>query len=172
MQADISSALLQVNYLETPPQNKSRKNNFQIEAVKKGIDESDDPKLQMSTQESLQTILDILNDPVFRQIIQCQDSLQDLNTQIAQHPSMLPNDFDIDLSGNLVLNGPSEHLYDDEQKVPSSGNLSPRSAHHSPVAANGGHFMDSLGKSDNAFNPFVFTFYLFAYPSRRLTDCS
>lgn len=113
-----------------------------IEAVKKGIDESDDPKLQMSTAEPLATILEILNDPVFRQIIQCQDSLSDLNTQIAQHPSILPNDFDIDLSGNLVL-GPTAHLYDDEQKVPSSTNLSPRSV-HSPVAND---FMDSLGKS-------------------------
>lgn len=117
---------------------------LQIEAVKKGIDDSDDPKLQITTAESLQTILEILNDPVFRQIIQCQDSLADLNTQIAQHPSMLPNDFDIDLSGNLVLNGPTETLYEDEHKVPSSTNLSPRS-NHSPVVPNG-HYLDSLGE--------------------------
>lgn len=118
MQAEISNALLQ------------------IESVKKGIDECDDPKLQMQTAESLQTILEILNDPVFRQIIQCQDSLTDLNSQIAQHPSILPSDFDIDLSGNLVL-GPT-HIYDDEQKVPSKN----PSRVHSPI----NDFMDSLGE--------------------------
>lgn len=103
----------------------------QIEAIKKAIDESDDAKLQMNTTESLKTILDILQDPVFRSIVQVQDSLYELNTQLVQHPSMLPNDFDIDVSGNLVLNVPGTvEIYDpdypDEQRVPSA-QLSPKS---------------------------------------------
>lgn len=103
----------------------------QIEAIKKSIDESDDPKLQMGTADSLKTILDILQDPVFRTIVHVQDSLAELNTQLVQHPSMLPNDFDIDVSGNLILSVPSaadlyEAEYPDEQRVPSA-QLSPRS---------------------------------------------
>ncbi|KAH8366141.1 hypothetical protein KR093_009699 [Drosophila rubida] len=85
LSADISSALQQ------------------IEAVKKGIDDSDDAKLQMQTTESLNTILGILTDPVFRTIAHVQESLFELGIQLGQHPSMLPNDFDIDVSGNLVL---------------------------------------------------------------------
>ncbi|XP_002034987.2 patj homolog [Drosophila sechellia] len=111
LSADISSALQQ------------------IEAVKKGIDESDDPKLQMQTAESLSTILGILQDPVFRTIVHVQDSLSELNAQLAQHPSMLPNDFDIDVAGNLVLslNG-GEVMYDfDEQRSSSHSHSAPGS---------------------------------------------
>lgn len=104
---------------------------LQIEAVKKAVDESDDPKLQATTAESLKTILDILQDPVFRSIIQIQDSVGELNSQISQHPSILPSDFDISLSGDLILNVPPslelyEAEYPDEQRVPSA-QLSPRS---------------------------------------------
>ncbi|XP_037951485.1 patj homolog [Teleopsis dalmanni] len=114
LSADISSALQQ------------------IEAVKKGIDDSDDPKLQMQTAESLKTILDILQDPVFRTIVHVQDSLSELNAQLVQHPSMLPADFDIDVAGNLVLsvNG-GDVVYDFEERL-SSGPLSPRSGAVSP----------------------------------------
>ncbi|KAH8296018.1 hypothetical protein KR054_000561 [Drosophila jambulina] len=111
LSADISSALQQ------------------IEAVKKGIDESDDPKLQMQTAESLSTILGILQDPVFRTIVHVQDSLSELNAQLGQHPSMLPNDFDIDVAGNLVLslNG-GEVMYDyDEQRSSSHSHSAPGS---------------------------------------------
>ncbi|KAH8251025.1 hypothetical protein KR026_006404 [Drosophila bipectinata] len=111
LSADISSALQQ------------------MEAVKKGIDESDDPKLQMQTAESLNTILGILQDPVFRTIVHVQDSLSELNAQLGQHPSMLPNDFDIDVAGNLVLslNG-GEVMYDfDEQRSSSQSHSAPGS---------------------------------------------
>lgn len=108
LSADISSALQQ------------------IEAVKKGIEESDDPKLQMNTAESLKTILDILQDPVFRTIVHVQDSLSELNSQLAQHPSMLPNDFDIDVSGNLVLSVHGDVVYDFDERL-SSTQMSPRS---------------------------------------------
>ncbi|ALC43195.1 Patj [Drosophila busckii] len=114
LSADISSALQQ------------------IEAVKKGIDESDDPKLQMQTAESLNTILGILTDPVFRTIGHVQESLFELGIQLGQHPSMLPNDFDVDVSGNLVLslNG-GEVMYDSSapaspDKSTSTGELDAR----------------------------------------------
>lgn len=104
---------------------------LQIEAVKKAVEDSDDPKLQATTAESLKTILDILQDPVFRSIIQIQDSVTELNGQINQHPSILPSDFDISLSGDLIVTVPPsldlyEAEYPDEQRVPSA-QLSPRS---------------------------------------------
>lgn len=60
----------------------------QIEAIKKTVDDSDIPKLQASTADSLKTILHILQDPIFRSIIQIEDSAAELNSQIMQHPSM------------------------------------------------------------------------------------
>lgn len=102
-----------------------------IEAIKMAIDESHDPKLQMHTSDSINLILNILQDPVLRSLVQIQDSMTDLNAQISQHPSVLPNDFDINATGELVLNVPSSlDMYDadyhDEQRVPSA-QLSPRS---------------------------------------------
>ncbi len=103
-----------------------------IEAVKKVIDESDDAKLQLNTGDSFDLILRILQDPILRSIAQVQDSLSDLNTQITKHPSILPSDFDISTSGELVLNVPTTlDLYDpdypdQEQRVPSA-QLSPNS---------------------------------------------
>lgn len=118
LNADISSALQQ------------------IEAVKRVIDESDDPKLQTQTADSLKTILDILQDPVFISIVHVQDSLSELNAQLTQHPSMLPNDFDIDMAGNLVLsvNGGGDVLYDFDERLSTSN--SPGSSKATEVADN------------------------------------
>uniref|UniRef100_A0A1B0BE50 Patj homolog n=1 Tax=Glossina palpalis gambiensis TaxID=67801 RepID=A0A1B0BE50_9MUSC len=112
LSADISSALQQ------------------IEAVKRGVNESDDAKLQALTDESIKTIVDILRDPVFRTIVHVQDSLSELNAQLTQHPSMLPNDFDIDMAGNLVLsvNG-GDVMYDFDERLSSPLNST------SPVAS-------------------------------------
>lgn len=125
LNADISSALQQ------------------IEAVKRVIDESDDPKLQNQTAESLKTILDILQDPVFVSIVHVQDSLSELNAQLSQHPSMLPNDFDIDMAGNLVLsvNNGGDVLYEFDERVSTSLNSasvpnSPGSSKATEVADN------------------------------------
>ncbi|XP_061401290.1 patj homolog [Musca vetustissima] len=125
LNADISSALQQ------------------IEAVKRVIDESDDPKLQSQTAESLKTILDILQDPVFISIVHVQDSLSELNAQLTQHPSMLPNDFDIDMAGNLVLsvNGGGDVMYEFDERLSTplnsaSGANSPSSSKATEVADN------------------------------------
>lgn len=86
--------------------------------------------------------------PVFRNIVQVQDSLAELNVQIGQHPSILPSDFDVTECGQLVINVPptSSDFYDtsnssdhhqhhhyntDEQRVPS--------AQLSPSTSNAGH---------------------------------
>ncbi|XP_031619858.1 patj homolog [Contarinia nasturtii] len=111
----------------------------QIEAIKKAVDDSDIPKLQASTADSLKTILHILQDPIFRSIIQIEDSATELNSQILQHPSMLPDDFDISLSGDLIINvPPAMDMYGgdyvDEQRVPSA-QLSPRSPNSPSISS-------------------------------------
>ncbi|KNC33530.1 Patj-like protein [Lucilia cuprina] len=120
LSADISSALQQ------------------IEAVKRGIDEIDDPKLHSQTGDSLKTILDLLQDPVFRTIVHVQDSLSELNAQLTQHPSMLPNDFDIDMAGNLVLSvngGDVMYEFDERLSTPLNSASGPNSPGSSKAAA-------------------------------------
>ncbi|XP_013111705.2 patj homolog [Stomoxys calcitrans] len=125
LNADISSALQQ------------------IEAVKRVIDESD-PKLQSQTAESLKTILDILQDPVFISIVHVQDSLSELNAQLTQHPSMLPNDFDIDMAGNLVLsiNGGGDVMYEFDERL--STPLNSASGPNSPGSSKTTEIADTL----------------------------
>lgn len=112
----------------------------QIEMIKQAVEESNDPSLQLETLDDIHLILDVIEDPVFRNLIQIQDSIRELNGQIQQHPSILPGDFDVDLSGDLIINvPPSTDIYDseyrDEQRVPSA-QLSPRSPNSSPKVTN------------------------------------
>ncbi|EJY57494.1 AAEL017560-PA [Aedes aegypti] len=97
----------------------------QLEIIKQTVEEMDPNKLQLNVMDDLKMVLDLLQDPVFRNIVQIQDSLAELNNQITQHPSILPGDFDIASSGELVLNVPPvsdlfEADYPDEQRVPSA----------------------------------------------------
>ncbi|EDS28586.1 patj [Culex quinquefasciatus] len=98
----------------------------QIEIIKQTVEElepNSGTKLSVM-EEDVKMIIDLLQDPVFRNIVQIQDSLAELNHQITQHPSILPGDFDIINSGELVLNVPPSDLFDpdypDEQRVPSA----------------------------------------------------
>ena len=121
LQSDISSALLH------------------IEAIKSAIDDLDDAKLQMSTSENIKLILNLLQDPVLRSIVQVQDSLSELNKTTVQHPSIIPKEFDISTAGELIISVPAcINLYDpdytDEQLVPSA-QISPRSPNSSSAAS-------------------------------------
>uniref|UniRef100_A0A182NK76 Multiple PDZ domain protein n=1 Tax=Anopheles dirus TaxID=7168 RepID=A0A182NK76_9DIPT len=103
-----------------------------IEIIKQTVEEMEPNKLQLNVSDDLKLVLDLLQDPVFRNIVQIQDSLAELNHQITQHPSILPGDFDIANSGELVLSVPPgtdlfEADYQDEQRVPSSAQISPGS---------------------------------------------
>ncbi|XP_049826519.1 patj homolog isoform X2 [Aethina tumida] len=105
-----------------------------LEDIKNTVDELGDPKLQVNTYQDLNLLISVLENPVFRSIVTVQDSLSELNQQLGQHPSILPVDFDITASGELVLNvPPAGELYDpdytddfqtnrdfDEQRVPSA----------------------------------------------------
>ncbi|XP_011266396.1 uncharacterized protein LOC105257462 isoform X2 [Camponotus floridanus] len=76
-----------------------------LEQVQERVE--DDPKLQMHTSQDLKSLISLLEDPVFRSIVTIQDSLIELNTQLTHHPSILPGDFDINISGQLELSVPS-----------------------------------------------------------------
>jgi len=70
--------------------------------------------------EDLHKLISLLESPVFRNILTIQDSLQELRRQIHQHPSILPVDFDISNTGELILNLPPapdvyDQSYDSEQ---------------------------------------------------------
>ncbi|KAH0953999.1 hypothetical protein HN011_006386 [Eciton burchellii] len=78
-----------------------------LEHVQERVEDSDDPKLQMHTSQDLKSLISLLEDPVFRSIVTIQDSLIELNTQLTHHPSILPGDFDINISGQLELSVPN-----------------------------------------------------------------
>lgn len=67
----------------------------------------EDPKLQVHTTQDIKSLISLLEDPVFRSIVTVQDSLNELNSQLGQHPSILPGDFDINISGQLDLSVPN-----------------------------------------------------------------
>lgn len=92
------------------------------------MEDCDDPKLQLHTSQDLQSLISLLEDPVFRSIVTIQDSLAELNSQLGQHPSILPGDFDISLGGQLELSVPNtpvqpvgqamyQNLYQDSSEV-------------------------------------------------------
>lgn len=60
--------------------------------------------LASQVQTDLELLTNLLNNPVLRNILKLEDSLQELNGHLQHHPSLLPSDFDIDGSGQLVLN--------------------------------------------------------------------
>ncbi|XP_024873680.1 uncharacterized protein LOC112455763 isoform X2 [Temnothorax curvispinosus] len=78
-----------------------------LESMQERVEKSGNSKLKANTAKHFKTLISLLEDPVFRGIIMIQDSLNELNTQLVQHPSILPGDFDINLSGQLELSIPS-----------------------------------------------------------------
>ncbi|XP_020285620.1 uncharacterized protein LOC109855592 isoform X2 [Pseudomyrmex gracilis] len=78
-----------------------------LEHVQERVEDCDDPKLQMHTSQDLKSLISLLEDPVFRSIVTIQDSLLELNSQLLIHPSIVPGDFDINVSGQLELSTPS-----------------------------------------------------------------
>lgn len=91
-----------------------------IEIIKQSVIDSGDASLQLDTLNDLNSLLNILDDPIFRDLIKIQDVIVELNGQLQQHPSILPADFDIvPTTGELVLNVPRNSDYDpyvDEQR--------------------------------------------------------
>ncbi|CAL7939330.1 unnamed protein product [Xylocopa violacea] len=67
-------------------------------------------EIQVYTAQDIKSLISLLEDPVFRSIMTIQDSLIELNSQLGQHPSIIPGDFDINISGQLELSVPSTHM--------------------------------------------------------------
>ncbi|XP_076762944.1 multiple PDZ domain protein [Xylocopa sonorina] len=67
-------------------------------------------EIQVYTTQDIKSLISLLEDPVFRSIMTIQDSLTELNSQLGQHPSIIPGDFDINISGQLELSVPSTHM--------------------------------------------------------------
>uniref|UniRef100_A0A1B6GQS6 Multiple PDZ domain protein n=2 Tax=Cuerna arida TaxID=1464854 RepID=A0A1B6GQS6_9HEMI len=114
-----------------------------LEHIQLTINQSDDAKLQAQTADDLNFLIASLENPILRSIVTIQDSLGELNQQLQQHPSILPVDFDIGLSGDLILSVPPP-LYEsdyppaatprtefDDQRVPVA-KLSQSSSGDSP----------------------------------------
>lgn len=76
-----------------------------LEIIKQSVIDSGDAALQVDTMDDLNSLLYILGDPIFRDLIKIQDVIVELNGQLQQHPSILPADFDIvPTTGELILN--------------------------------------------------------------------
>lgn len=71
------------------------------------VGDCDDPKVTMHTAQDIKSLISLLEDPVFRSIVTIQDSLMELNNQLQQHPSILPGDFDVNVSGQLEISLPT-----------------------------------------------------------------
>lgn len=80
--------------------------------------------------QDLNTLISVLESPVFQAILNIQDSLGELKRQVQLHPSILPSDFDIDVNGDLILNlpegedDPSLHTRRDSSSRPGGGHFS------------------------------------------------
>ena len=60
--------------------------------------------LASQVQLDLDLLMNLLQNPVLKGILQLEDSLTELDGHLASHPSLLPTDFDIDKTGQLVVN--------------------------------------------------------------------
>lgn len=67
----------------------------------------------------LQLLTGLLQNPVLCNILKLEDALVELNQHLTHHPSLLPTDFDIDRSGQLILSG------DLGPPEPTKGKLTP-----------------------------------------------
>ncbi|XP_025414266.1 multiple PDZ domain protein-like isoform X4 [Sipha flava] len=99
--------------------------------IKTLVNESGDDKLKENTNNDLQLLISVFQNPIIKTIASVQDSVSELSCQLQEHPSLLPVDFDISpVTGQLVLSLPSEStLYnsvpeDLYQTVPKLSNSS------------------------------------------------
>ncbi|KAF7990582.1 hypothetical protein HCN44_000387 [Aphidius gifuensis] len=88
-----------------------------LEHIYERVKDSDDSKLQLHTSNDLESLISLLENPVLRNIAVIQDSLDDLNDQLSQHPSLLPDDFDINTNGRLELSVPTTPIQPFETNI-------------------------------------------------------
>ena len=94
-----------------------------LKDLQANVRNTEDLRSNPQVNDDLNTLISVLESPVFQSILNIQDSLRELKKQVSQpdmsgvvsyiyisqvhlHPSILPEDFDITPSGELILNLP------------------------------------------------------------------
>ena len=77
-----------------------------LKDLQTSVKNADDLRNNVQVNDDLSTLISVLESPVFQSILNIQDSLRELKKQVHLHPSILPEDFDITSSGELILNLP------------------------------------------------------------------
>ena len=77
-----------------------------LKDVQQKVRTTENLRSNQQINSDLTTLISVLESPVFQSILNIQDSLRELKRQVQLHPSILPSDFDITPSGELVLNLP------------------------------------------------------------------
>uniref|UniRef100_A0A023F3W4 Pdz domain-containing protein n=2 Tax=Triatoma infestans TaxID=30076 RepID=A0A023F3W4_TRIIF len=90
-----------------------------LEHIHSVIMHNDDTKLQTQTNNEFKFLITLLENPIFRNIVSIQDSIRELSRQLQEHPSIVPVDFDIRPSGELILNIPPPIFEVDEYISPT-----------------------------------------------------
>ena len=75
-----------------------------LKDVQQKVRQTDNLRSNQQINADLTTLISVLESPVFQSILNIQDSLRELKRQVQLHPSILPSDFDITPSGELVIN--------------------------------------------------------------------
>jgi len=77
-----------------------------LKELQNSVRDTEDLRNNAQVNDDLNTLISVLESPVFQSILNIQDSLRELKKQVHLHPSILPEDFDITPAGELILNLP------------------------------------------------------------------
>ena len=77
-----------------------------LKDLQTSVKNAEDLRNNSQVNDDLNTLISVLESPVFQSILNIQDSLRELKKQVHLHPSILPEDFDITSTGELILNLP------------------------------------------------------------------
>lgn len=92
-----------------------------LERIQQQLRESNSTNANPTIEEDVNTLISVLDSPVFNTILTIQDSLHELKNQLHKHPSILPVDFDITpATGELLLNVPTDVVGNSDSFEPSS----------------------------------------------------
>jgi len=95
-----------------------------LKEVQTKVRQTEDLRNNRQVGADLNALISVLESPVFQSILNIQDSLRELKRQVQLHPSILPADFDITPSGELVLNLPPSPIdsYQNGYDAEANGN--------------------------------------------------
>lgn len=118
-----------------------------LEHIQRNVDGTDAMRPGSQASEDLHALINVLSSPVFKGVLTIQDSLIELKHQLHKHPSILPVDFDIKNTGELILNVPSS------VSTPSARDPDPFESNYGIGSGESYEFDDLSGKSDGKRTP-------------------